>query len=348
MEEIELADEVGLGPSWRRRAPPARLRRVGAGRGARRSRDAHEADPPDQRRHRAQLGRSGAGVPGVRDRRPALRRPRPRSWPGAAPSSSRSALRLRPAGLRRALRREARPAARARTVGSVTWTGTHRAPLANSPSIRGSAGPAAHLGRGRRAGPRSAPAGSACRWRSRSSAAGPALRALRGAPPPRGPRGRPRAAAAPGINSHGYVADTAEQAAGQFFPPYAAMMNAIGAERGCRRSPGRTSTPSARCPARSSWGIRSRWSKILFQHDLFGHQRFLAQIGVGTLPARAGAAGDRAPRHGVAPGRPCRGRSPAGAGRASARDLSPTRSLNRPGRERPVSTMQSRFALVKE
>ena len=35
-----------------------------------------------------------------------------------------------------------------------------------------------------------------------------------------------------GINSHGYVAETSQQAADEFFPSYAAMMNAIGRERG--------------------------------------------------------------------------------------------------------------------
>ena len=35
-----------------------------------------------------------------------------------------------------------------------------------------------------------------------------------------------------GINSHGYVADTSQEAGDQFFPSYAAMMNAIGLERG--------------------------------------------------------------------------------------------------------------------
>src|SRR6059058_142438 len=37
-----------------------------------------------------------------------------------------------------------------------------------------------------------------------------------------------------GINSHAYVADTSEQAADEFYGPYTAMMNAIGAERGLR------------------------------------------------------------------------------------------------------------------
>src|SRR6476661_8669269 len=34
------------------------------------------------------------------------------------------------------------------------------------------------------------------------------------------------------INSHGYVAETSQRAAEEFFPPYAAMMTAIGRERG--------------------------------------------------------------------------------------------------------------------
>ena len=87
------------------------------------------------------------------------------------------------------------------------------------------------------------------------------------------------------INSHGYVADTAEQAAEEFFPPYAAMMNAIGAERGW--------PPIAR---QDFDALRTRRGalvvgspdqvveKILFQHEVFGHERFLAQISVGTLP----------------------------------------------------------------
>ena len=87
------------------------------------------------------------------------------------------------------------------------------------------------------------------------------------------------------INSHGYVADTAEQAADEFFPPYAAMMNAIGAERGW--------PPVARQDFDALRTLRGALvagepqqvvEKILFQHDLFGHQRFLAQISVGTLP----------------------------------------------------------------
>ncbi len=88
-----------------------------------------------------------------------------------------------------------------------------------------------------------------------------------------------------GINSHTYVADTAKQAADEFFPAYAGMMNRIGRERGW--------PPMTRRQFDELRGLRGALvvggpqevvEKILFQHELFGHQRFLAQISVGHLP----------------------------------------------------------------
>jgi probable LLM family oxidoreductase len=87
------------------------------------------------------------------------------------------------------------------------------------------------------------------------------------------------------INSHAYVAETDEQAAEEFFPAYSAMMNRIGAERGwspmvrpqfdALRSPrGALLVGSPETVAR----------KIVAQHELFGHDRFLAQTSVGPLP----------------------------------------------------------------
>jgi probable LLM family oxidoreductase len=86
------------------------------------------------------------------------------------------------------------------------------------------------------------------------------------------------------INSHAYVADTAEQAAEDFFPSYAAMMNAIGAERGW--SPIQRPDFDALRSPRGALVVGSPQEvveKILFQHEIFGHERFLAQISVGTL-----------------------------------------------------------------
>ncbi len=87
-----------------------------------------------------------------------------------------------------------------------------------------------------------------------------------------------------GINSHTYIADNSQQAANEFFPPYATMMNRIGRERG--------------------WGPTTRdhfdymqlkegalvvgspqqvIDKILYEHELFRHTRFQAQMSIGYL-----------------------------------------------------------------
>ena len=87
------------------------------------------------------------------------------------------------------------------------------------------------------------------------------------------------------INSHTYVADTTEQAAEEFLPAYAGMMNRIGRERGWAPI-GRAQFDSLRSP-RGALVVGSPQEvieKILFQHELFGHQRFLAQMSIGDLP----------------------------------------------------------------
>jgi probable LLM family oxidoreductase len=87
------------------------------------------------------------------------------------------------------------------------------------------------------------------------------------------------------INSHGYVADTREQAAEEFFPPYASMMNAIGRERGWSEI--RRPDFDALRRLRGALVVGSAddvVEKILFQHEIFGHDRFLAQMSVGTMP----------------------------------------------------------------
>jgi probable LLM family oxidoreductase len=88
-----------------------------------------------------------------------------------------------------------------------------------------------------------------------------------------------------GTNSHAYVAATSRQAADEFFPPYAAMMTRIGRERGWGPM-----TRHAFEALRSPGGALLVGSpdevveKLLAQHALFGHQRFLAQTSVGSLP----------------------------------------------------------------
>jgi probable LLM family oxidoreductase len=88
-----------------------------------------------------------------------------------------------------------------------------------------------------------------------------------------------------GINAHAYVADTSQQAADEFFPSYAEVMSRIGRERGWPPV-----TRAAYEASRSPHGALLVGSpaevtdKILAQHALFGHTRFLAQLTVGPMP----------------------------------------------------------------
>jgi probable LLM family oxidoreductase len=87
------------------------------------------------------------------------------------------------------------------------------------------------------------------------------------------------------INSHGYIADTAEQALDDSYPYVSAAMNKIGQERGW--------PPMARADYDSAAGLRGAnfvgtpeqvVEKILFQHEIFGHDRFLVQFTIGGIP----------------------------------------------------------------
>ena len=87
------------------------------------------------------------------------------------------------------------------------------------------------------------------------------------------------------INSHAYIAEDSQRAADEFFPPYAHVMTKIGRERGWPPTT-RDQFEALRSP-RGALLVGSPQEvidKILFQHSIFGHQRFLAQMSVGTMP----------------------------------------------------------------
>ncbi|MBW3630693.1 MAG: LLM class flavin-dependent oxidoreductase [Gemmatimonadetes bacterium] len=86
------------------------------------------------------------------------------------------------------------------------------------------------------------------------------------------------------INSHAFLAERSQQAADDFFPSYADVMTRIGRERGW--------PPTTRQHFEASRGPRGALvvgspqeaiDKILSQHEIFGHQRFLAQLTVGSI-----------------------------------------------------------------
>ena len=87
------------------------------------------------------------------------------------------------------------------------------------------------------------------------------------------------------INSHAYIADDSDQASNEIFPSYAKMMNKIGQERGW--SPlSRTQFDYMTSPkgALLVGSPQQVIDKILYEHELFGHTRFLAQMSMGDLP----------------------------------------------------------------
>lgn len=87
------------------------------------------------------------------------------------------------------------------------------------------------------------------------------------------------------INSHGFIADTTQEAADLAFPPLKYQMDRIGFERGW--------PPMTRAQFDASITLRGAnfvgspqqiVEKILFQHEIFGHDRFLLQLTVGSMP----------------------------------------------------------------
>ncbi len=87
------------------------------------------------------------------------------------------------------------------------------------------------------------------------------------------------------INSHGFIADTSQDAADTAFPAFKGVMDKIGRERGW--------PPMSREQFEMSRSLRGAdfvgspqevVEKILFQHEIFGHDRFLIQLTVETLP----------------------------------------------------------------
>ena len=86
------------------------------------------------------------------------------------------------------------------------------------------------------------------------------------------------------INSHGFIADDSQQAAEDYYPTATVIMNKIGRERGW--------APATRQQLEASRTLRGSdfvgsppeiIEKILFQHEIFGHQRLLLYLGFNTI-----------------------------------------------------------------
>lgn len=87
------------------------------------------------------------------------------------------------------------------------------------------------------------------------------------------------------INAHGFLAERSQDAAEIAYLPFKTTMDRLGRERGW--------PPMSREAFEASRALRGAnfigspqevAEKILFQHEIFGHDRFLLQLTVGTLP----------------------------------------------------------------
>ena len=88
-----------------------------------------------------------------------------------------------------------------------------------------------------------------------------------------------------GINSHVFIADTSQQAADEFYPSYADVMTRLGRERGW--SPMNRQQYEIMRSNEGSLLVGSPQQvidKILYEYELFGNTRFLAQMSVGSIP----------------------------------------------------------------
>jgi probable LLM family oxidoreductase len=89
------------------------------------------------------------------------------------------------------------------------------------------------------------------------------------------------------INSHGFIAETSQAAAEAAWPPFQHQMTKLGRERGW--APVQRQDFDAGRTLRGALFVGSPaevTEKILHQHEIFGHERFLLQLSVGTMPHR--------------------------------------------------------------
>lgn len=96
--------------------------------------------------------------------------------------------------------------------------------------------------------------------------------------------GHPPEAARVGINTHAFVASDGAEADRLFAPHYLEVMNRIGRERGWPPS-GLREFQALRSPqgALAAGSPQEVAEKLLMEHELFGHDRYLAHISIGAV-----------------------------------------------------------------
>ena len=88
-----------------------------------------------------------------------------------------------------------------------------------------------------------------------------------------------------GVNNHVYIGEDSQKASDDFYPYYATMMNRVGQDRGWPPL-SRQQFEQGRSPggALMVGSVQQVIDKILYEHELFGNTRFLAQGSLGQVP----------------------------------------------------------------
>lgn len=101
----------------------------------------------------------------------------------------------------------------------------------------------------------------------------------------RGARDNGKEKPALSINSHGFIAENSEEAKNIAFPAFKQTMDKIGSERGWAPMSREQFEASTTLKGANFIGSPQEIiDKILYQHEIFGHDRFLMQMSVGSVP----------------------------------------------------------------
>jgi probable LLM family oxidoreductase len=89
-----------------------------------------------------------------------------------------------------------------------------------------------------------------------------------------------------GVTGHAYIAETTEQAKEEYYPYYVNYWGYVNQQRGMSSHISRADFERMTAPETALFVGSSQQivEKILLQHELYGHQRFMAQMDIGGIP----------------------------------------------------------------
>ncbi|KMY48561.1 LLM class flavin-dependent oxidoreductase [Peribacillus loiseleuriae] len=89
-----------------------------------------------------------------------------------------------------------------------------------------------------------------------------------------------------GVTGHTFIAETTEQAKDEYYPYYSNYWEYVNSQRGMSTRMSRADFEQMSSPDTALFVGSSQQiiEKILYQHELFGHQRFIAQMDIGGIP----------------------------------------------------------------